>query len=43
MAEGKSKTGVVKKRASKRDRRELEEFTTPEFMDDFDFDFDFEE
>ena len=27
----------------KKDRRELEEFTTPEFMDDFDFDFDFEE
>ena len=28
---------------TKKDRRELEEFTTPEFMDDFDFDFDFEE
>ncbi|WP_291529523.1 RNA-binding S4 domain-containing protein [Bacteroides sp. UBA939] len=30
-------------RPTKRDRRTLEEFTTPEFMDDFDFDFDFEE
>ena len=30
-------------RPTKKDRRELEEFTTPEFMDDFDFDFDFEE
>ena len=25
----------------KKDRRNLEEFTTPEFMDDFDFEFDF--
>ena len=30
-------------RPTKKDRRELEEFTTPEFTDDFDFDFDFEE
>ena len=30
-------------RPTKKDRRNLEEFTTPEFMDDFDFDFDFEE
>lgn len=30
-------------RPTKKDRRSLEEFTTPEFMDDFDFDFDFEE
>ena len=30
-------------RPTKKDRRELEEFTTPEFMDDFDFDFDFGE
>lgn len=30
-------------RPTKKDRRELEEFTDPEFMDDFDFDFDFEE
>jgi ribosome-associated heat shock protein Hsp15 len=29
-------------RPTKKDRRELETFTTPEFMDDFDFDFDFE-
>ena len=28
---------------TKKDRRELEDFTAPEFMDDFDFDFDFEE
>ena len=27
----------------KKDRRSLEEFTAPEFMDDFDFDFDFDE
>lgn len=27
-------------RPTKRDRRELEDFTTPEFMDDFEFDFD---
>lgn len=30
-------------RPTKKDRRTLEEFTAPEFMDDFDFDFDFEE
>ena len=30
-------------RPTKKDRRSLEEFTTPEFMDDFDFDFDFED
>lgn len=30
-------------RPTKKDRRELEEFTSPEFMDDFDFEFDFEE
>lgn len=30
-------------RPTKKDRRELEEFTGPEFSDDFDFDFDFEE
>ena len=30
-------------RPTKKDRRELEEFTAPEFLDDFDFDFDFEE
>ena len=29
-------------RPTKKDRRELEEFTTPEFMDDFDLDFDFD-
>ncbi|MDR0893119.1 MAG: RNA-binding S4 domain-containing protein [Mediterranea sp.] len=29
-------------RPTKKDRRSLEEFTDPEFMDDFDFDFDFE-
>ena len=29
-------------RPTKKDRRSLEEFTTPEFMDDFDFEFDFE-
>lgn len=29
-------------RPTKKDRRELEDFTTPEFMDDFDFDFDFD-
>ena len=27
----------------KKDRRSLEEFTEPEFLDDFDFEFDFEE
>ena len=30
-------------RPTKKDRRTLEEFTTPEFMDDFDFEFDVEE
>ena len=30
-------------RPTKTDRRELEDFTAPEFVDDFDFDFDFEE
>ena len=30
-------------RPTKKDRRNLEDFTDPEFMDDFDFDFDFEE
>lgn len=30
-------------RPTKKDRRELEDFTVPEFIDDFDFDFDFEE
>ena len=30
-------------RPTKKDRRELDEFVTPEFTDDFDFDFDFEE
>ena len=30
-------------RTTKKDRRSLEEFTTPEFMDDFDFDFDFDD
>ena len=30
-------------RPTKKDRRELEDFTAPEIMDDFDFDFDFEE
>ena len=29
-------------RPTKKDRRNLEEFTTPEFMDGFDFDFDFD-
>lgn len=28
-------------RPTKKDRRELEDFSTPEFMDDFDFEFDF--
>ncbi len=28
-------------RPTKKDRRELEDFSTPESMDDFDFDFDF--
>lgn len=30
-------------RPTKKDRRTLEDFTAPEFMDDFDFEFDFEE
>ena len=30
-------------RPTKKDRRELDDFFTPEFSDDFDFDFDFEE
>ena len=30
-------------RPTKKDRRTQDEFTTPEFIDDFDFDFDFEE
>ena len=30
-------------RPTKKDRRSLDEFTTPEFMDEFDFDFDFDE
>jgi ribosome-associated heat shock protein Hsp15 len=30
-------------RPTKKDRRKLEEFTTPEFLDDMDFDFDFED
>ena len=30
-------------RPTKKDRRCLEEFTEPEFLDDFDFEFDFEE
>ena len=30
-------------RPTKKDRRSLDEFNTPEFMDDFDFDFDFDE
>ena len=29
-------------RPTKKDRRSLDEFTTPTFLDDFDFDFDFE-
>lgn len=29
-------------RPTKKDRRTLEDFTAPEFMDDFDFEFDFE-
>lgn len=29
-------------RPTKKDRRSLEDFTDPEFMDDFDFDFDFD-
>lgn len=30
-------------RPTKKERRSLEEFTEPEFLDDFDFDFDFDE
>ena len=30
-------------RPTKKDRRELEDFTAPEFVDEFDFDLDFEE
>ena len=30
-------------RPTKKDRRELDEFVTPEYMDDFDFDFDLDE
>lgn len=30
-------------RPTKKDRRNLEEFTAPDFLDDFDFEFDFEE
>lgn len=30
-------------RPTKKDRRSLEKFTEPEFLDDFDFEFDFEE
>ena len=30
-------------RPTKKDRRELEDFVDPEFLDDFDFDFDFED
>lgn len=30
-------------RPTKKDRRSLEEFTEPEFTDDFDFDFDFDD
>lgn len=30
-------------RPTKKDRRDMDEFTTPEFMDDFDFDFDFDD
>ncbi len=30
-------------RPTKKDRRDLDEFTTPEYVDDFDFDFDFED
>ena len=30
-------------RPTKKDRRSLDEFTTPEFMDDFNFDFDFDD
>lgn len=29
-------------RPTKKDRRSIEDFTTPEFMDDFDFEFDFD-
>ncbi len=30
-------------RPTKKERRSLDEFTTPEYVDDFDFDFDFDE
>lgn len=30
-------------RPTKKERRDLDEFFTPEYMDDFDFDFDFDE
>ena len=30
-------------RPTKKERRDLDEFTTPEYVDDFDFDFDFED
>ena len=30
-------------RPTKKDRRSIDEFAQPEFMDDFDFDFDFED
>ena len=30
-------------RPTKKDRRNLDEFTAPEYMDDFDFDFDFDD
>ena len=30
-------------RPTKKERRSLDDFTTPEFMDDFDFDFDFDD
>ena len=30
-------------RPTKKDRRDLDEFTAPEYMDDFDFDFDFDD
>ena len=30
-------------RPTKKDRRDLDDFTTPEYLDDFDFEFDFEE
>ena len=30
-------------RPTKKDRRDLDEFTAPEYLDDFDFDFDFDD